>query len=160
MVRSSFSAFTFAGTPHRVTIPGNVIRTYELVGSAEQSFIQMIFDGTLPPGRYQTVTPCFRSDAQDELHESHFIKLELIDTANSSSWPDIASIAQDFFSIPTSIVGISDKQCDIVSADIELGSYGCRRMFKDVFFAYGTGVAEPRYSLAKKKFQEKQVEYA
>ena len=33
-----------------------------LVASGEQSFFQLILDGTLKPGRYSCVTPCFRDD--------------------------------------------------------------------------------------------------
>jgi len=51
-----------------------------LVGSAEQAFIDRMLDGSLSPGRWQTITPCFRrEDKYDELHHPYFMKLELID---------------------------------------------------------------------------------
>lgn len=51
-----------------------------LVGSAEQSFIQMILDGKITHGKYQTLTPCFRDEAvYDSTHHNYFMKLELID---------------------------------------------------------------------------------
>jgi hypothetical protein len=59
----------------------------DLVGSAEQSFIQMMMDGQLPPGRYCTISPCFRDEpVLDDLHQKHFMKLELIDTPNTARY--------------------------------------------------------------------------
>lgn len=34
----------------------------DLVGSAEQSFVQMMREGLLPKGRYVALTPCFREE--------------------------------------------------------------------------------------------------
>lgn len=34
-----------------------------LVASGEQSFLYLINKGQLPPGKYQTITPCFRNES-------------------------------------------------------------------------------------------------
>jgi seryl-tRNA synthetase len=50
-----------------------------LVASGEQSFMSAMHSGELQPGnKYQTITPCFRDEAVDELHQTWFLKLELI----------------------------------------------------------------------------------
>ncbi len=66
-----------------ITKPSNrdnfPIRDKVLVASGEQSFLQMIKDNNLEPyKRYQTTTPCFRDDPEDDLHKSYFMKNELI----------------------------------------------------------------------------------
>src|SRR5574343_376646 len=50
------------------------------VGSAEQSFIQMMMDGDLEQeGFYYAITPCSREESiLDETHLSTFLKIELI----------------------------------------------------------------------------------
>jgi hypothetical protein len=53
-----------------------------LVGSAEQSFIELAVRGDLPnQGRFLAVSPCFRDDAPDDLHQKTFMKVELIELA-------------------------------------------------------------------------------
>ena len=54
----------------------------ELVASGEQSFIQLMKEDKLKPGRYCGITPCFRDDEIDYLHSKYFMKVELIDTLN------------------------------------------------------------------------------
>ena len=52
-----------------------------LIGSAEQSFYQMLLDGALAPGKYVTCSPCFRNETEaDWLHQKQFMKVELINT--------------------------------------------------------------------------------
>lgn len=147
IVHQSVTNATFDGMPHRT-------QHGDLVGSAEQSFIQMILLGELLPGKYQAITPCFRSDVLDETHESHFMKLELIDMVRPNNWRTMACLVEGFMQshIPTRVVDIDESQCDIETPDgIELGSYG-RRDVGSVSFAYGTGLAEPRFSTAVRKF--------
>ena len=50
-----------------------------LVGSSEQSFLHLALMGTIKPGRYVTCSPCFRDEVVDELHKTHFMKVELFD---------------------------------------------------------------------------------
>jgi elongation factor P--beta-lysine ligase len=49
-----------------------------MVGSGEQSFIQLCRDRKLVPDKfYMTITPCFRRGENDSTHAEQFIKLEL-----------------------------------------------------------------------------------
>ena len=70
-----------------------------LVASGEQSFLYQFSKGFLPPGTYQTVTPCFRSDVHDTLHQKQFMKLQLINTINPTNEELLKTIihAQEFF---------------------------------------------------------------
>jgi hypothetical protein len=148
-------------------------RSY-LVGSAEQSFIQMMLDGDLKPGCYMAVTPCWRDDELDELHQRYFMKVELIDYMPYDSFlasPYMACMAEHFFNkimgieakyawiqdgqrteeFPNDLIG---EQCDIVHDGIELGSYGIRGFEFDGrkhIWVYGTGCAEPRLSYVLEK---------
>lgn len=122
-----------------------------LVGSAEQSFLNLILNGELESGDYQTITPCFRNDKQDELHQLYFTKLELI-----SYWTEInpifplsmAEMALNFFKryLDCVIIEMGDLQYDIISSDkgVELGSYGTRFINEKLMYTYGTGLALPR----------------
>jgi hypothetical protein len=49
-----------------------------LIASGEQGFIYLMNKGFLPPGKYQTITPCFRNEQYDFTHSKQFMKLELI----------------------------------------------------------------------------------
>lgn len=75
--------------PHGVDLSKSYIPMADkyLVASAEQSFLQMMFDGKLTKGKYMAITPCFRDDMEDELHQKYFMKLELIvvDPRNADS---------------------------------------------------------------------------
>ena len=78
LVRSEITEITKPAGAENFSAPHG-----DLIGSAEQSFIQMMVDGKLPPGRWYTITPCFRDEpVVDDLHQTHFMKLELIDTLN------------------------------------------------------------------------------
>lgn len=125
-----------------------------LPASGEQSFIQLLLDGKLSPGRYQCTTPCFRDESEyDEIHLPYFYKVELIEiTPQAKSWIPLAELARVFFSryCETEIAYykvLPFEENDIVekSTKIELGSYG-RRHYKGLMWNYGTGLAEPRLS--------------
>jgi hypothetical protein len=132
-----------------------------LVASGEQGFIQMMMDGKLQPGRYQTTTPCFRDEkSYNTLTRFSFLKVELI-------WymPDDSRLAyetvlnnavncffeisdlEDFEAVPT------EDGYDLTYKGIELGSYGVRQMDSHIW-VYGTGLAEPRFSTATRRPQE------
>lgn len=142
---------------------GNKIKV--LVASGEQSFLYLYAKGFLPPGMFQTVTPCFRDEVFDDIHTKYFIKNELIRTDNATSGmiAPMIDMAMEFFGI---ILGSGrgkldvedvgqDGQRDIVFVytdktdnevkRIELGSYGLRRT-SYLKWVYGTGCAEPRLS--------------
>lgn len=144
------------------------------VASAEQSFIQMQLDalavGDRIKGNYCAITPCFRSESVlDDLHQPYFMKLELI------SWDDIGVRMHEMIAgallylrrehpgdhpgedLKVGVVENNDPDSlamiqayDIVTTltGIELGSYGVREHAKVGRWAYGTGLAEPRYSYA------------
>jgi hypothetical protein len=127
-----------------------------LVGSAEQSFIQLALDGSLQPGRYVAATPCFRDDPPDALHQRYFFKVELIEFGKEDRAPhlavrDMAETALIFFrGLPegrdAEIVS-TPQGLDIELRGIELGSYG-HRQHENLYWIYGTGFAEPRFSIA------------
>lgn len=138
----------------------------ELVASGEQGFLQLIMQGHLIPGKYQTVTPCFRDDEVDYLHQQQFMKLELIhydlyDFAeyhgeSSGCLSKMIEDAEEFFNS----VGLAVNRHRITLAPLlpqidleykgqELGSYGIRK-YKGISWIYGTGVAEPRFSRIKR----------
>ena len=128
-----------------------------LVGSAEQSFIQLMIDEKLKPGRYVAASPCFRDDDVDELHQRTFFKVELIDFSEGvvTDWGDrLQKMAEEALSFYKSIYQGRDAEIvptaqglDIEFKGVELGSYGYRS-FRRFHWIYGTGFAEPRFSLA------------
>jgi hypothetical protein len=151
----------------RITTPQNC-RLYildkgqTLVGSAEQSFLDEIFNNNLKPGKYSALTPCFRDDMIDELHSRYFFKLELIDFENVTtvSLFEIIQTCLVFFKryIDCEVIQISDESYDIVTSknNIELGSYGIRNIeYNNKFLKmiYATGLAEPRLSKAIEKIK-------
>ena len=132
-----------------------------LVASGEQSFLYLYLKGFLPLGQYQTITPCFRHEAFDQLHTKYFVKNELIETQNVSveRLMEMIIIAKDFFSryFPEKELeiegdGISPYAYDITYRGIELGSYGIRSC-DFVEWIYATGLAEPRVSTTIKMFE-------
>jgi len=142
----------------RATMPSHAVPLTtpegDLVGSGEQGLLFMAATGQLPPGRYQTTTPCFRSDVPDILHGRHFVKVELMDLGPNRGVLErdvILGDAMAFMSarLPIEVLPIWDEpgQIDIVAEKnaIELGSYGFRTAC-GVSWAYGTGVTEPRFS--------------
>ncbi len=123
-----------------------------LVGSAEQSFLQLYVNESLPLGQFQAVTPCFRDEIPDTLHKEWFIKNELIktDSCTLTDLQDMINKALEFFRRYIGCNIIETKQgFDIIarihSQEYELGSYGIRQAGRLVWI-YGTGCAEPRLS--------------
>lgn len=135
-----------------------------LVGSGEQSLLQMYLNGEIGQGRYQCVTPCFRDEpVVDEAHRPWFLKLELIqllDPAARPAWVvhlidqmlrDAQAFMGRYVLTSVKVVPAGDAPAyDIYSGDLELGSYGARR-HGDLLWVYGTGVVEPRLSLAARR---------
>ena len=144
------------------------IKDLALVGSAEQSFMQLIKNNELENGKYVTVTPCFRDDELDDLHQIYFMKTELImvDCLENllEEFDNIVELCLNFFNqyVPSKLLDLTNEKnnmmndtltpCyDIIDIKnyIELGSYGIRSMMvndKQVFWIYATGCAEPRLS--------------
>lgn len=129
----------------------------ELVGSAEQSFLWMERCGVLQgPGRFVGVSPCFRGDLRSPIHQKTFLKVELyhsLRTVADSYWYPAALVllsdAEYFFNDEGAETTRVDTNlgCDLFSRGIELGSYGIRHV-RGTAWAYGTGLAEPRFSQA------------
>jgi hypothetical protein len=138
-----------------------------LVASAEQSFLYLYLKGFLPKGRFQATTPCFRNENFDSLHTKYFIKTELIDTEDVTvqGLTDMLMSAREFFmsqfgpeihlrnhtgTIEVVKTDVEKFSYDLMIEGIELGSYGIREC-DHLKWIYGTGVAEPRLSMVKKK---------
>lgn len=145
----------------RVTFPGKTddfkVSIGHLVGSAEQSFIDMVLRGELGPGSYCACTPCFREEPRiDQFHRYYFVKVELIhisvtDDPGEKILNTMIEDCRDWFSRNTSRpvrVEETDIGFDLVSSGIELGSYG-ERSHGDIKWVYGTGLAEPRFSTVR-----------
>lgn len=128
-----------------------------LVGSAEQSFLQMYYSKMLKPGKYQAITPCFRNEEiLDELHHPYFMKNELIitDVVNPEMLYATIQNCMKFFKkyIPENLrLEKTEEGYDIMYKDIELGSYGIREC-EFLQWIYATGCAEPRLSYAKNQY--------
>jgi seryl-tRNA synthetase len=123
-----------------------------LVASAEQSFLQIIKNNKLKPGKYCGITPCFRDEIVDDLHSNYFMKVELIDTLepNINGLNKMIKCAKLFFEefIKTKTIELAEELYDIETlSGIELGSYGTRRTIAGEH-VFGTGLAEPRLTKA------------
>lgn len=126
-----------------------------LVGSAEQAFIELMIRGQIVPGKYVAAGPCFRDDPVDELHHRTFFKVELIElqrtkfSSPAAKVQEMAETALDLFqrlgAEQAKIIKTSEG-LDITLRGIELGSYG-KRSYKGWHWVYGTGLAEPRFSM-------------
>lgn len=108
------------------------------VGSAEQSFLTMRH----LPARCMALTPCVRVEEKyDHIHLPVFIKLELRST--DLPWRSIRDMCYELYSSwghnPQCVGG------DIEINGVEVGSYGER-----LGYAFGTGLAEPRFGRAIK----------
>ncbi len=119
-----------------------------LIGSAEQGFIAI--RDKLTPGKYMSVSPCFRTDVVDDLHQSDFMKIELYRTDECSDEALVGMIDDAFMMMERDIdcqIVETHEGFDIMAHAIELGSYG-RRQHGDHVWLYGTGLALPRFSQA------------
>lgn len=135
-----------------------------LIGSAEQSFLQLASTGKIMPEiRYQAITPCFRQDAPDETHSRWFMKLELFECFEHPILDDVKvkleagyfrSHAYNFFETLINVkklhvmeIMLEDGTFDFTLNGIEIGSYGIR-CHKKFTWVYGTGLALPRFNYA------------
>ncbi len=137
----------------------------DLVSSGEQAFLQLLDSGDLESkdGLFVGWTPCFRAEPHfDDLHHLYFLKSELFMPSATMSQAmararHMAQTSALFMSNEAAgrgypgfhpeLVQIDTYQVDVVGAGIELGSYGARQ-FRGTFYAYGTALAEPRFSNA------------
>lgn len=125
-----------------------------LVASGEQGFLYLANKGYLPRGYYQTVSPCFRRDTFDDYHQKCFMKNELIYThllpeddavilnrLIETALLNFNKLAEGDYSI----LQTGEQEFDITFKGVEIGSYGIRKC-AFLRWAYGTGIAEPRFS--------------
>lgn len=128
-----------------------------LVASAEQGFLQLEMDGKLTGKRYVTCGPCFRirdaRENQDGLHLPTFMKVELYVRCDTEvdalvEARNLVEVARGYMADEVKIVNYDDSW-DLELNGIEVGSYGARR-HGDIIWAYGTGLALPRYIQAMK----------
>lgn len=122
-----------------------------LVGSAEQSFVQLMLEGDLPKGKYCAASPCFRDETIDQWHHLYFFKVELIEMApNSQNVFEIMDCARAFMeSLSNCHIDIlkTHEGYDLTLNGKEVGSYG-NRQANGFNWTYGTGLALPRFSQA------------
>lgn len=127
-----------------------------LVGSAEQSFIELMMQG-IPLDKHCAITPCFRDDAEDEWHQKYFMKLEFFrflplgmnKAVVQKYLRHAVDIALEFHGQHLAVETMETPEgTDIVCArtGVELGSYGVRWLDDVGGWIFGTGAAEPRLS--------------
>lgn len=130
-----------------------------LVGSAEQSFLQLWSDLKLPlEGKFVACTPCFRlNEPNTPYHFRQFMKVEigmLMDAEDDygKQMGVMANHARSFFAnhtaheveqVPT------EDGYDLEINGVEVGSYGARYLSRHHTWVYGTGLAEPRFSMVR-----------
>lgn len=138
----------------------------ELVGSAEQGFIQLYYLGQIQTDTpYVSVSPCFRrGDNESPYHQETFMKIELCyirDRDDESYVNQMTTHAKLCFLELGAMVlsteendGIIDilapaKNAGEYSPFIEIGSYGTRELTKinrpNTVLDFGTGLALPRF---------------
>lgn len=136
-------------------------KKYYFVGSREQSFIYLSLKNKIKKGLYQSITPRFRDDKIDDTHKNYFIKNELFisKNVNKKHLKKVIKLSFKFYSKifnkkDIKIIKTKDKisiiSYDIYYKNIELGSYGIRKI-KKLKWIYGTGCREPRTSFCKNK---------
>lgn len=125
-----------------------------LVGSAEQAFMQAQVDGLLVPGQgYVALTPCFRREpVVSDTHRLQFMKVELYVPGEASPACErrLATHAKAFMATEganATCVATAPAGLDLEVAGVEVGSYVARSHGKHLWTC-GTGLAEPRFSLA------------
>lgn len=143
------------GNISTITFPAEPFPERLHVGSAEQGFLDLMFKGKLRPEQpYVSAGPCFRpSDEGKPDHEPWFFKVELFVIGGPTWMPELIGDAWDYFTLeagtPPRIVDTEEGK-DLCLNGLEIGSYGVRT-HQGYSWVYGTGIAEPRFSLALSK---------
>lgn len=141
------------------------VKNKVLVGSAEQSFIELFLEGRIKEGRYVATTPCFRDEPKvGWLHQNYFLKTELIEigSVGEKELEEVITTVKGFFSLflKTKVVKTGMSSFDIVDAKsgVELGSYGLSGLDHggtSMRYVYGTGCALPRLSTVLRSQRKK-----
>jgi len=136
--------------------PGRIIACDlgDLVGSAEQSFLEQVTHG-FAPGDYVACTPCFRNEPElDVLHRQTFMQVELFSISprplDSKRLHDLAMSYFSHYAPAELLTSVTTPDgMDIDLNTVEVGSYGVRYLPRvGRWCAYGTGLAEPRFTQA------------
>lgn len=153
----------------RSTFNGPISEVFQnkyVVGSGEQSFVQLQLDGKLPIGKYVTLTPCFRDEIElSDIKQLSFMKVELYDFRafyNAKfALMETIKLCETWFNklqdTAVNIVRTGESEYDINLHGIEIGSYGIRTYNKtlneknECHWIYATGLAEPRFSTVVNK---------
>lgn len=118
-----------------------------LVGSAEQGFINLMRTGQLGPGKYVSAGPCFRFEDKGQKDKlPYFFKVELCKVGTT----DYKDLLDDAHRLLGGTIVETAIGHDIELNGLEIGSYGGRNI-GGLVWAYGTGIAEPRYTWAKSR---------
>ena len=145
-----------------ITFPGEYrfkTELGDLIASGEQAFLYLESKNKLDPGRYMTITPCFRDEEETKFNFKQFMKLELYitDSVTLENLQKTISICKDLLENilngPIEIVSMLDGSFDLEYQKIELGSYGIRE-YRGHKWIYATGLAEPRTSQVKNIYKE------
>jgi len=130
-----------------VTFPGTLEKCHGgyLVGSAEQGFIDLMVNRKIKPGKYVSAGPCFRFDdvVKSVHHHPYFFKVELCEYGTI----DFSHVLYDAHAFLGGTEVNTLDGIDLELGGLEIGSYGYR-VYSGFEWAYGTGLAEPRYSEA------------
>lgn len=128
----------------------------QLVASAEQSFLQLVYDNKLTSGKFQATSPCFRDEVVTNKNRQYFMKNELIIlNPNENDLKNTIHICFKFFktivpNLNNLTIVETEIGYDIEYNNIEIGSYGIRQTDK-IKWLYATGCAEPRLSYSINK---------
>lgn len=138
---------------HRISVHSEeTFHNGELIASGETGLIHDRGQYRDPDMRLMTCTPCFRSEPtyQHGLYEPWFMKVELM-IANPT---DGLVAATELMTTAKRIMGTWTRKLefdpaigDLFLNKIEVGSYGVRE-YNGFRWAYGTGLAEPRFTYA------------
>lgn len=153
-----------ATCPNPLSKPA-IARSQFLVGSAEQSFIYLDVSEQLGKGRFVACTPCVRPGDIGPFNQPTFMKVELYrnDEVSPLTLNEMMGHAGYYFEkqarrhSPSAQLEWSnflddgvptfDDVLDINLNGLEVGSYGMRE-FRAIQWVFGTGLAEPRFSMA------------
>lgn len=127
-----------------------------LPASGEQGFLDLELNNLMPDTKnpnFVTCTPCFRASDADRspVHHPYFMKVELYVKCLDKPQAERVSFelllkAKRFMSADTTVT--TPDGWDLEINGVEVGSYGPRYYEKIGWWAFGTGLAEPRYSQA------------
>lgn len=132
-----------------------------LIGSAEQGILDLIWNQGFQPeqgARYFSVSPCFRGETTlvQGVTQLTFMKVELFSLASPTAMLVLTCDAARFLTSEGGLLSRAEtpEGLDLFCGGMEVGSYGTRTKF-GLSWAYGTGLAEPRFSSALSQQKDK-----